>query len=147
MTRRYLVLLLALAGCPEEQPPTCSSSAIDTSCAAGYVPTFNNVYKNTLHTATCGDDNSSCHNNTGKSGGLTFEADADTVYAALMAKSSIDPSRNRVVPGDASCSLLTVRTEGVGKDYQMPKGDALPAPTRCAIVQWVANGAMNGSAQ
>lgn len=145
MTRWYLALMLALAGCPEEQPPACTT--VETACAAGYQPTFDNVYKNTLHTSTCGDDNSSCHNNTGKSGGLSFEADENTVYAALMDKSSIDPSRTRVVPHDASCSLLTVRTEGVGKDYQMPKGDALPAPTRCAILQWVANGAMNGSAQ
>lgn len=146
MTRRYLVLMLALAGCPEEQPPACAM--VDTSCTGlAYQPTFANVYKNTLHTTTCGDDNGSCHNNAGKAGGLSFEADADTVYAALMSKSSIDPSRNRVTPSDASCSLLTVRTEGIGKDYQMPKGDALPAPVRCSIIQWVANGAMNGSGQ
>jgi hypothetical protein len=142
---RYLVLLLALAGCPEEQPPACTT--VDLTCHEGYVATFDNVYKNTLHTGTCGDDNNSCHTNAAHNGGLSFEADEPTVYASLMAASGLDPSRQRVVPGNPGCSLLTVRTEGVGKDYQMPKGDPLDAPTQCALVKWIAAGAMNGSAQ
>ena len=140
-----VLLLLALAGCPQEQPPACTM--VETTCNAGYVPTFDNVYKNTLHTGTCGDDNNSCHTNAAHNAGLSFEADEPTVYAALMAASGLDPSRKRVVPSDPGCSLLTVRTEGVGKDYQMPKGDPLDPQTRCALVQWIANGAMNGSAQ
>jgi len=145
MSRWYLLVVLAVAGCPQQQPPACTM--VDTSCSEGYVATFDNVYKNTLHTGTCGDDNNSCHTNASHNGGLSFEADEPTVYAALMASSGIDPSRKRVVAGDPGCSLLTVRTEGVGTDYQMPKGDPLDAPTRCALVKWIANGAMNGSAQ
>lgn len=145
MTRWYLLVVLALAGCPQNPPPACTT--VDAACSAGYQPTFDNVYKNTLHTGTCGDDNNSCHTNASHNGGLSFEADEPTVYAALMANSSLDPSRQRVVPGNPGCSLLTVRTEGVGTDYQMPKGDPLNAQTRCALVQWIANGAMNGSAQ
>jgi hypothetical protein len=142
---KYVVILLALAGCPQEQPPACIT--VDAVCNEGYVATFDNVYKDTLHTGTCGDDNNSCHTNAAHNGGLSFEADEPTVYASLMAASELDPSRQRVVPGNPGCSLLTVRTEGVGKDYQMPKGDPLDAPTRCALVKWIAAGAMNGSAQ
>ena len=74
-------------------------------------------------------------------------SDAATAYTNLLAPSGRDPSRHRVVPGDAGCSLVIVRTHSPGADYQMPPGDALRAPERCALVQWVQNGAKNGSAQ
>jgi hypothetical protein len=134
--RRLLFVLLA--GCPSEPPPACIT--VDTTCAPGYVPTFANVYKNTL-SVSCGNTNSSCHSPAGHQGGLTLE-DQATAYTKLTSQSQIDPSRMRVVPGDPACSLLIVRTDSPGKDYQMPIGDPLAEPMRCALLQWVAAGAM-----
>ena len=45
--------------------------------------------------------------------------------------------RPRVSPGDAACSLMIVRTDSPGADYQMPPGDPLSEPERCALIQWV----------
>lgn len=132
------VVVVLLAGCPSEPPPACIT--VDTTCAPAYVPTFANVYKNTL-SVSCGSDNSSCHSATGRQAGLSFE-DQATAYAGLTAKSQLDPTRFRVVPGDPACSLLIVRTDSPGKDYQMPKGDPLDPATRCALLQWVQAGAM-----
>jgi hypothetical protein len=140
---RYLLLLLALAGCPQEPPPACTM--VDANCMAGYPPTFDNVYKNTIK-VSCGVDDNSCHSTAGHQGGLSFQEGEMQAYTALMQSSGLDPSRKRVVPGDPACSLLIVRTEGVGKDYQMPKGDPLTPQARCALVQWVEAGAMMGSA-
>ena len=135
-------LVLALAGCPSEPPPKCIT--VDTSCAAGYVPTFDNVYRNTI-AVSCGGLRNSCHSATGHQDGLSFESE-DAAYTNLMMASGKDPSRLRVVPGDPACSLFIVRTDSPGADYQMPPGDPLSAPERCALIQWVQNGAMAGSA-
>ena len=137
------MLLLVLAGCPETPPPACIT--VDTSCGAQYPPTFHNVYTNTL-VPDC-SMTSACHSATGHQANLSFGGDEASAYTALMQNSSIDPSRARVVPGDAACSLLTVRIDSPGTDYQMPKGDALAPEERCAITQWVQAGAMMGSAQ
>ena len=64
---------------------------------------------------------------------MTF-ADKDTSYTELL--------DGRVKPGNPGCSLMVVRVEGVGKDYQMPQGDPLSAPERCAIAKWVEAGAL-----
>jgi Planctomycete cytochrome C len=133
-----MCLVVVLAGCPREPPPACIT--VDTTCAPAYPPTFTNVYNNTL-SVSCGADNSSCHSPAGHQGGLTFE-DPQTAFTKLTSKSGIDPSRFRVVAGDPACSLLIVRTDSVGTDYQMPVGDPLPEPERCALIQWVQNGAM-----
>ncbi len=141
---RWLFLVLLLAGCPSDTaPPACI--AVDTSCAPGYVPTFTNVYNNTI-VPKC-SMTSSCHSTGGHQGGLSLADGEDAARVALLANSSIDPSRKRVVPGDAACSLLIVRTDSPGTDYQMPKGDPLSEQENCALIQWVQNGAMEGSAQ
>lgn len=135
-----MLLFLALwAGCAgEEQPPACTT--VDVDCGAGYQPTFHNVYANTL-SKSCGNDDHNCHSSSGHQGGLSLGDGEDAAYAALMAKSGLDSSRDRVTPGNASCSLLVVRLYGVGKDYQMPEGQPLDAAASCAIAQWVQNGA------
>jgi hypothetical protein len=51
----------------------------------------------------------------------------------------------RVVPGDPGCSKMIVRTDSPGATYQMPPGDPLSEPARCALIQWVAAGAPAGS--
>ena len=134
MRRLLLVGVLAgLCGCPSEPPPECLSVAPDTACAPGYVPTFTNVYKNTLQ-PNCGYMDGSCHSASGRAGGLSFQ-DQDTAYAGLL-------NGIRVKPGNPTCSEMIVRATSPGKDYQMPPGDALSEPEQCALVQWVQMGAM-----
>lgn len=124
------------AGCPSTPPPECIT--VDTTCAPGYVPTFDNVYRNTLENS-CGSTRSSCHSASGHQGGLSM-ADEATAYADLLAMSPTY-NRPRVSPGDAACSLVIVRTNSPGKDYQMPPGEPLTPEEQCALVQWVQMGA------
>jgi hypothetical protein len=142
MRRLSLVVLALAAGCPGAGPPPACIT-VDTSCAPGYVPTFDNVFANTL-VPKC-SMTSSCHSQAGHQGNLSFAGGEAAAYTALMAASSIDPSRMRVVASDPACSLLIVRTDSPGTDYQMPKGDPLTPQERCALVQWVQGGAMMGS--
>ncbi|HSD91149.1 MAG TPA: c-type cytochrome domain-containing protein [Kofleriaceae bacterium] len=130
--RRMLLVVCVLAGCPSEPPPACLPT-VDTTCAPGYVPTFTNVYANTIH-QSCGTDQSSCHSASGRAGGLSMETQ-DAAYANLMAN-------GRVKPDDPACSKMIVRTDSPGKDYQMPPGDPISAEERCALIQWVQMGAM-----
>ena len=124
----FLVPVVALAGCPSESPPACTTVALD--CAPQYVPTFDNVYANTLRT-DCGSTRGGCHA-VGGDGEIAF-ADPAAAHAALLA--------GYVTPGDAACSELIVRTHDTGKAYSMPPGSSLSAPEQCALVQWVAAGA------
>ena|SRR5436190_19258737 len=128
---RGLLLVGLLAGCPEEEPPPCIT--VDLACQAGYVPTYDNVFENTL-SVNCGSTQSACHSATGRAGGLSF-ADQPTAYALLL-------QEGRVKPFDPACSEMIVRTSSPGHDYQMPPGDPLSPEERCALIQWVQNGAM-----
>ena len=132
MRRMWLVGSLALAGCPKEPPPPCDTT-IDVSCSPGYVPTFDNVYVNTIE-AKCGGDKSACHSAEGRAGGLDMSTQ-DKAHANLLMD-------GRVKPGDATCSEMTIRVHGVGHDYQMPPGDELSKEEACALIQWVQMGAM-----
>ena len=140
--RRIVVGAMLLAGCPSTPPPACIT--VDTTCAPGYVPTFDNVYTNTI-AVSCGGNKSACHSAVGHMDGLIM-TDESTAYAALLAASGRDPSRMRVVPFDAKCSLMIVRTHSPGADYQMPPGQPLTDVEQCALVQWVQHGALAGSA-
>jgi hypothetical protein len=136
--RRWFVgiALSLLAGCPSEPPPECIAAehAIDEACAPGYVPTFDNVYKNTIK-ESCGSTKSNCHSAAGRAGGLSFETQA-IAYEQLL-----DPAQGRVIAGNPRCSEMIVRAHSPGEDYQMPPGEPLSAPARCALVQWVLQGA------
>lgn len=127
-----LLLLALLVGCPSTPPPDCK--VVDTDCAPGYVPTFTNVYNNTLKMG-CGSDKSNCHSSSNRSGSLSFESE-DVAYEQLL-----QSTRRWVVPGDPACSELIVRSDSPGEDYQMPPGDPLSGPARCALIQWVLQGA------
>ena len=133
--RRLLLVGCVLAGapgCPSEPPPACKT--VDTMCQPGYVPTFPNVYANTIK-GSCGTKDSSCHSSSGRAGGLSM-ATMDEAYANLL-------MLGRVKPGDPSCSKMIVRTNSPGKDYQMPPGDPLTPQEQCALIQWVQMGATN----
>jgi hypothetical protein len=125
-----LLLLGLLVACASDPPPDCIT--VDAACAPLYTPTFANLYTMTIK-KTCGSDRASCHSAAGLAGGMSFE-DADHAFAALRA--------GRVVPGDPGCSKLIVRTSSPGADYQMPPGSPLLPAERCAMIQWVAAGAL-----
>jgi cytochrome c len=131
MRSPWLVAVLAAglsAGCPDS-PPACIT--VDTTCAPLYPPTFDNVYAMTLQN-TCGSQQASCHSAVGLEGGLSFQ-DPQHAYAALLA--------GRVMPGNPGCSLMIVRIDSPGASYQMPPGEPLSEPERCALIQWVLAGA------
>lgn len=120
-----------LAGCPGgDDPPACVE--VDLGCNPLYVPTFENVYSNTLLDG-CGSARVSCHSAAGHQGEMSFE-DPATAHAALIA--------GRVVPGDAACSKMIVRTSSPGASYEMPPSAPLSEAERCALIQWVQNGAI-----
>ncbi|CAN5835160.1 hypothetical protein BH11MYX2_BH11MYX2_06060 [soil metagenome] len=128
---RWLAALLLFAGCGAEPPPKCTSTQLDDACLPQYQPTFANVYANTL-TEDCGSTKGACHKNGGEAG-LSF-ADEDTAYNNLL-------NRHYVVPGGVACSEFIVRTADTGKDYSMPKDSAIGDSEKCALQQWVRNGA------
>lgn len=127
--------LLMLPAC-EEPPPACIATehAIDEACAPGYVPNFTNVYNNTLKDG-CGSDKANCHSAEGRAGDMSFETQ-EIAYESLL-----KASEGRVKPGNPACSEMIVRANSPGEDYQMPPGDPLKTPARCALVQWVLQGA------
>ena len=129
--RGFALLVLALAGCPGNDPPQCVE--VPETCQPLYVPTFDNVYANTLREG-CGSQRVSCHSAAGRKGGMSFE-DPETAHAALLA--------GRVMPGNPACSKMIVRTTSVGESYQMPPppGSPLSEAEQCALIQWVQNGA------
>lgn len=128
--RLVSLVVCLLAGCPAT-PPDCIQ--VDTSCAPGYVPTFDNVYANTLK-GKCGSGEPACHSATGRAGGMTLQ-DIDTAYSQLT-------TNDRAVAGNPQCSKMIIRTHSPGEAYQMPPGDPLAPAEQCALVQWVQMGAM-----
>lgn len=137
--RWCLALLVAVeAACGSPQDPL-ECATVETSCAPLYPPTFDNVYATTL-AAKCGSDGVACHSNAGMKGGMSF-ADRDTAYASLLAV-----GEDRVIPGDPACSEMIIRVFATGS-VQMPPGVDLSAEERCALVQWVAAGALPAAGQ
>ncbi|HEX3757064.1 MAG TPA: c-type cytochrome domain-containing protein [Kofleriaceae bacterium] len=134
LRRRWWAVAALAAGCSADPPPACIT--VDTSCAPLYAPTFDNIYTMTLRD-TCGSQSASCHSAVGMQGGMSFQ-DQQHAFDALLA--------GRVVPGNPGCSKMIVRTDSPGASYQMPPGDPLSEPARCALIQWVAMGAPAGSA-
>jgi len=130
MRRMCLAAAVLLGGCPSEPPPTCTTTAIDLACAPLYMPTFTNVFENTLK-MDCGSTRGACHSASGD-GDMSL-ANVDTAYQSLL--------DGRINAGDPVCSELIVRTHDLGTDYQMPPGASISAAERCALVQWVAAGA------
>jgi hypothetical protein len=131
MRRSWVAALLAasIAGCPSNEPPPMCTT-VDVACAPAYVPTFENVFDNTIKLG-CGSARASCHASGGESG-MSLE-NAATAYQSLL--------DGRVTANDPGCSELVVRTSSTGKDYTMPPGSALEPAERCALIRWVATGA------
>jgi hypothetical protein len=92
-------------------------------------PTFDAIYSNILH-GSCASGAGACHGR--GAGGLSMDT-ADAAFEGLSA---------RLTPGDISCSPLVQRIESTDPVRRMPPGPTpLTEPQRCAIRQWIANGA------
>lgn len=116
-------------------PPLTCVTDLDLTCAPLFKPTYDNLYTNTF-VPKCGIGGKSCHASEGAMGGLIFD-NADDSYHRL-----VDPFAGRILPGDPACSELIERVFSTDAHWHMPRGmDSLPAPERCALVQWVAAGA------
>lgn len=126
--------LVAALGCDDDAPAACLPGD-PTDCAPLYEPTFVNIYERTL-LGSCAVGGAACHGNDGTTSGfqLPDRGDAEALAGAHTAVLAY------VVPGDAVCSPLSTRLDGVGAD-QMPPGASLDAASKCAIRQWIADGA------
>lgn len=109
-------------------------AALELECTPLYPPTFDNIYDRLIDD-TCAI--SACHSPASNAGNLAF-GDADAAYQRLLNDDGADPL---VIPGDPECSMLIKRLESTDRDFVMPSRTPLSANERCAIRQWVANGA------
>lgn len=130
----FLALAAPLVCSCGAEPSTCVE-ALDLSCKPLYAPTFDQVYAHTL-AATCAQSGASCHAAAGAQGGLVLD-DPDVAYARLT-EGGADAL---VLPGDAACSPLVARIEATDAARVMPPGSPLAAAERCAVEQWIQDGA------
>lgn len=143
------VLGFALLACGGGQPKAKDAGGMrDASaclkllpldCQPAFAPEYASIYELVL-LKTCGAPatGSSCHGTDGAQAGLVL-ADKNKAYDYLLGH--VD-GRARVVPGDPECSILEHRLESNDPDFRMPLGNQpLSEGQRCAIRQWIANGA------
>ena len=120
--------------------PSCSPDTGDdaVACVAAPLdcqpivspPTFDAIYANILR-PSCASGTGRCHGGAAAAG-----LDMTTPESAHSGLSS------RVKPDDIGCSLLLRRVESTESSFRMPPGPTpLSEPQRCAIRQWIANGA------
>jgi hypothetical protein len=129
-------MMLVLLGCgPDDEEPDPGQECVDlsTDCTPQYEPTFDNIHSRTL-SGSCAVAGGACHSSQGEQAGLAME-DADEAYRALT-------DGGRVVEGDAACSLLIRRLYSDDSSEQMPPGMPLSDGERCAIAQWIDDGAV-----
>ena len=130
-----LATLLSASGCGQPAPSGECVSGLDVAtCSPLYPPTFDDVYERTL-AKTCALSGASCHAAEGQAGGLSFES-ADAAYDHLTGG-----EEPRVIAGDAACSPLVERIEATDEARVMPPGSPLSDAERCAVEQWIENGA------
>lgn len=108
--------------------------ALDLECLPSYPPTFDQIYERRIE-PTCSV--APCHASGSNAGNLTL-GDADASYQTLLEQRS---GAALVIPGDPECSVLIQRLESDDLDFVMPSRSPLSEGERCAIRQWVANGA------
>jgi hypothetical protein len=135
-----LAIVAAATGCSD--PPLDCVQGLDVTCAPLYPPTFDNMFRDTL-IPKCSTGGGSCHTPEGHQADLAFdELDPDAAYHQLMMNSTVHPDRERIAPGDPSCSVMIERVYSSAKRWHMPRGSNLADNERCAMVQWVAQGAL-----
>ena len=104
-------------------------------CTPLYEPTFDNVYANTV-TRSCGVGAGSCHGPNSTTG-----IDFTTIEATYELLLGFGEQPAYVLPGDANCSQLMIRIDQPDPLDTMPPGMPLDASERCAVRQWIDQGA------
>lgn len=140
----FLGLTVAFAACRDDadgdggEPPQCVEN-LHAQCTPGFMPTWDNVYRFVIEQRCGGASGVACHGREGMQGGLGLFS-KDGSYAGLVGGEGGEP---RVTPGDAACSTLMKRLETSDTALRMPLGANMPlsATDRCAIQQWIAQGA------
>jgi Planctomycete cytochrome C len=150
-TRQLVVLLLSAAGaagCDSSTPIAATSAAgadagaclepLSLDCQVATQPTYPELFNNIL-LKTCGSPTTgaSCHAPAGSQGGLVL-SDMTQAYDYLLGNMG---GRARVIPGDPECSIVERRLESTDPNFGMPPGGRLSEGLRCAVRQWIANGA------
>ena len=125
--------VLMLAGCLDDDDGDACID-VDTECTPAYDPTWDEVYAQTL-VPSCGGQGVSCHAPEGNQGGWSVTDAAGTWDSLLGGEYPY------VVPGEPGCGPLVKRLETEDPGLVMPIGDRLEDDVRCAIRQWIANGA------
>jgi hypothetical protein len=93
-------------------------------------PTFAALYEN-IFQPSCASGSGACHGDAVSAG-----LDMRTIDSAFTGLSM------RVKPADVGCSTLEKRVESARSTFRMPPGPTpLSDAQRCAIRQWIANGA------
>ncbi|MCG8557781.1 MAG: hypothetical protein MJD61_21225 [Proteobacteria bacterium] len=133
-----LALIVTVVACGGSGEPACVAQlprASQGECNLQYMPTFDRIYLETLGSGSCGTvEGLMCHSPNASAGGLILAADENTAFRSLL-------QGGRVIPFDPECSPLMRRLESGKADFQMPPGGQLSPQVRCAIVEWIANGA------
>jgi hypothetical protein len=149
----FASLAVSLAGCTGDDDDDNASAGTGDSddggeclaplsldCRPTFEPaTYDQIFEDVLR-PTCGSSASGtqCHGKQGMQAGLVL-ADHDQAYDSLLG--TLD-GRARVVPGKPECSVLIMRLESTEKRFRMPlNSDPLDEGLRCAIRQWIAEGA------
>lgn len=104
-------------------------------CEPAYPPTFDQIFAHTL-SSSCGT--SRCHEPSFRGGGLGLTQSAEDAYADLVEERA---SGADVKPGSPECSPLVLRLFSDDPLFKMPRTGSISDGERCAIVQWIANGA------
>jgi hypothetical protein len=137
---RWLPLLwvvLSSAGCGSGSGPSCVAG-LSLDCKPLFDPPTYQVLFDQIFQPTCATGVGTCHTADAAKNGLIF-ADADAAYELLLSPTNAAP---RVKSGDPACSLLMIRLESTDPGFRMPPGPTpLLEAARCAIAQWIAQGA------
>lgn len=141
-----IVLCLVSSACGSSEPSDDGGDGavqclapLDLDCDPTYPATFDQIYDRTI-SKSCGVTGAgmSCHGDEGGQLGLVLSGE-DQAYDALLGKLDVHAL---VVPGEPECSILVQRVESNDAAFRMPSGETrLSEGVRCAIRQWIANGA------
>jgi hypothetical protein len=115
-------------------------ASLSLDCSLAIEPTYPAIFDNLL-LKTCGSPTTgtSCHGPNGLKGGLVL-SDMNRAYDYLLGH--VD-GRARVLPNDPKCSIIELRLESSDPKFRMPPSDMpLSEGLRCAVRQWIQNGAL-----
>lgn len=133
-----ITMALACIACGGDEAEALSCVEVDPACAPGFPPTWDNVYKFVITQSCAVGAGVACHGADGRKGMLEMSTPA-IAYEGLVRGTGSHP---RVTANDPACSILMERLNATDPSVRMPYGAAeLPAATRCAVQQWIAQGA------